>query len=92
MTLVNSLSENTRDALDIANNNIRTFISKFIDDEGFIDTQMMTPYNLDKYFEIKKAKQNLSSLYYTDGSPKLEGSYDYEIAVELSEFNTKDAE
>ena len=87
--LKNSLSEETQLALDSANNSIRTFISKFLDADGFIDTSMMNAYDLEKYFEVKKAKQNLSSFYYTDGTAKPEGGSDYAIATELSAFNKK---
>lgn len=82
--LRHSLSEGVRHALDVAGSNIRAFSAKFYD-KGFIDTTKMTKAEYEKYKSLKKEKQNLSSDFYLDGTPKIGAALS--IAREIAAYN-----
>ena len=65
---------------------LRSFYSKFRDENGIIRTERMTLADKESLFDIKKRKEALSMLTYADGTPKTVGSYDYTVAIELQEF------
>lgn len=80
------LSNEAAEALDAAKDAVYSIMSKHVNSMGKFDTASMTPTELSQFYRAKKAKSNLTSMVYMDGTDKLQGGTDYNIAKEISEF------
>lgn len=83
------ISPSTQEMLDEIEYNIRGFYAKFKDENGVIRTERMSANDKDDLFNMKKAKEALGMLTFSDGTPKEVGSYEYNMAIEIQNFNKK---
>lgn len=84
-----SLSPSVTEVLDESEDRIRSFTSKFRGENGKLDTRMMTEKDKNDLFYLQKEKQCLSMFIFPDGTPKMEGTEEYKMAVELQDFYSK---
>jgi hypothetical protein len=84
-----SLSSDASEVLNNAKETLSSFVLGFRNEQGFIDTRLMTQADISKFRALKQAKANLSSKVYMDGTEKMAGSIDRIIADEISEFYKK---
>jgi len=81
-----TLSSEASEALNDAKQNMASFGLAFKNEDGIVDTRLMTPSDLNAYHELRIIKNNLSSMVNLNGDEKLKGSLERNIADEISGF------
>ena len=83
------LSIEAREAMDAASRAVSSYLraNDLLDEDGHPATEKMSIEQRAQYDRLRLAKKAMSMTRYPDGSPKIEGSVAYNIAIELQEFN-----
>ena len=84
-----SLSPYAKSLLDEADEEVRVYVNKFRDEDGHFRPDWMSDRQKDILEERRKRRRATSSMVYADGTPKQEGTMDYNAALEIIEMNKK---